>query len=289
MSRADRITDPGGSRRGATGAPARPGPDTRATAPAERRARILDLVASTGSVRIAYLAASMGVSLMTIHRDLDALANQQLVTKLRGAATVVPSMLFESGVPARMARQGREKQALAARALDYIESGQAVMLDDSTTGVYLARLLLQRAPATVITNFLTVMRELSGKPGIRLIGLGGTYYDWSDGFMGAMTVEAIRGLRADILVMSTSAITNLVCYHQSQDTITFKRAMMDAAAFKLLYVDHTKFTRRALHALVPVSAFDRVIVDDQTPTELVEQIQSQGVPVDVVEVDRFAI
>jgi DeoR/GlpR family transcriptional regulator of sugar metabolism len=231
----------------------------------------------------------MGVSLMTIHRDLDALANQQLVTKLRGAATVVPSMLFESGVPARMARQGREKQALAARALDYIESGQAVMLDDSTTGVYLARLLLQRAPATVITNFLTVMRELSGKPGIRLIGLGGTYYDWSDGFMGAMTVEAIRGLRADILVMSTSAITNLVCYHQSQDTITFKRAMMDAAAFKLLYVDHTKFTRRALHALAPVSAFDRVIVDDQTPTELVEQIQSQGVPVDVVEVDRFAI
>jgi DeoR/GlpR family transcriptional regulator of sugar metabolism len=286
MSPLDGATGMGASRRGASSGQGLGG---GSMGPAERRSRILDLVATAGSVQIAYLAASMGVSLMTIHRDLDVLAKQQLVTKLRGTATVVPSMLFESGVPARMVRQGREKGALARRALDYIETGQAVMLDDSTTGVYLARLLPQRAPATVITNFLTVMRELSGKPGIRLIGLGGTYHDWADGFMGAMTVEAIRGLRADVLVMSTSAITNLTCYHQSQDTITFKRAMMDSSAFKLLYVDHTKFTRRALHALVPISAFDRVIVDDATPMDMVEQIRSQGVPVDIVAVDELAI
>ena len=176
--------------------------------PAGRRSRIVDLVTARGSMRIGDLATALGVSLMTVHRDLDALAAQQLLAKVRGAATVLPSVLFESGVPVRLARQAREKDAIARAALKYVETGQAVMLDDSTTGVYLARLLPNRAPATVITNFLSVMRELSGKPGIRLIGLGGTYYDWADAFMGAMTIDAIRGLRADIVIMSTSAISD---------------------------------------------------------------------------------
>jgi DeoR/GlpR family transcriptional regulator of sugar metabolism len=249
--------------------------------PRERRARIVDLVTAHGSVRIDDLATALGVSLMTVHRDLDELITQQLLAKVRGAATVLPSVLYESGVPVRLARQSRQKEAIARAALGYIESGQAVMLDDSTTGVYLARLLPSRVPATVITNFLTVMRELSAKPGIRLIGLGGTYYDWADAFMGAMTIDAINGLRADIVVMSTSAISDGVCYHQSQDTIAFKKAMLQAAEFKVLYVDHTKFTRRALHALVPVSAFDQVIVDDETPVEIVEQIRTRGTAVEV--------
>lgn len=235
-----------------------------------------------GSVRIEDLAREFGVSIMTVHRDLDDLADQQLVRKVRGAATVLPSALFESGVRARLARQAREKEALARAAAEHVESGQAVMLDDSTTGVFLARLLPSRAPLTVITNFLAVMRELSSKPGIRLIGLGGTYYEWADAFMGGMTVDAIRSLRVDLVVMSTSAVTDGVCYHQSQETVTFKKAMLEVAASRILYVDHAKFSRRALHALAPLTAFDLVIVDDGTPREIVEQMRSSGITLEVV-------
>ena len=248
----------------------------------DRQARIIDLVTERGSVRIDDLAATLGVSPMTIHRDLDTLAAQQLVTKARGVARVMQSALFETGVRVRLARQAREKEALARAVAAHIEPGQAVMLDDSTTCAYLARLLRGRAPVTVITNFVPVMRELWGKPGVHLIGLGGVYYEWAEAFMGAMTVNSIRSMRADLLVMSTSAITNLICYHQSEDTVSFKRAMLESSAQKILVVDHAKFARRALHALGPVTDFDLVIIDDETPREAQEQLRAQGVPLEVV-------
>jgi DeoR/GlpR family transcriptional regulator of sugar metabolism len=248
----------------------------------DRQARIIDLVTERGSVRIDDLAAILAVSPMTIHRDLDALASQQLITKVRGAANVMQSALFETGVRVRLARQAREKEALARAVAAHLEPGQAVMLDDSTTCVYLARLLRGRVPVTIITNFVPVMQELWGKPGIHLIGLGGVYYEWAEAFMGGMTVDAIRSMRADLLVMSTSAITNLVCYHQSEDTISFKRAMLESSARKILVVDHTKFARRALHALGHVTDFDLVIIDDATPRETQEQLRARGVALEVV-------
>jgi DeoR/GlpR family transcriptional regulator of sugar metabolism len=247
-----------------------------------RQARIIDLVTERGSVRIDDLSELLGVSSMTIHRDLDTLHAQQLINKVRGAAKVLQSALFETGVRVRLARQAPEKEALARAVADHVEPGQAVMLDDSTTCVYLARHLCGRAPVTVVTNFVPVMRELWGNPDIRLIGLGGVYYEWAEAFMGGMTVDAIRSIRADLLVMSTSAITNLVCYHQSEDTISFKRAMLESAARKILVVDHTKFERRALHALGPVTDFDLVIIDDATPRDIQEQLHARGVALEVV-------
>jgi DeoR/GlpR family transcriptional regulator of sugar metabolism len=250
----------------------------------DRRARIIDLVTERGSIRIDDLATLLCVSSMTIHRDLDALAAQHLVTKVRGAAKVMQSALFETGVRVRLARQSREKEALARAVAAHVEPGQAVMLDDSTTCVYLARHLRSRGPVTVVTNFVPVMRELWGRADIRLIGLGGVYYEWADAFMGAMTVDAIRSMRADLLVMSTSAITDLVCYHQSEDTVSFKRAMLRSSERRILVVDHAKFARRALYALGPVTDFDLVIIDDGTPAEIQEQLRNRSVALEVVPV-----
>lgn len=94
-----------------------------------------------------------------------------------------------------------------------------------------------------------------------------------------MTVEAIKNIRVDTLVMSTSAIMDYTCYHHAQETDIVKRVMLDAAQRRILYVDHTKFTRRAMHRLAPVSDFDVVIVDDLTPREHVSHLRQLGVEV----------
>jgi hypothetical protein len=93
------------------------------------------------------------------------------------------------------------------------------MVDASTTGLALAEQLPDKSPLTVITNFLAIVKRLAGEPGIDLIALGGAFYPAYDAFLGMRTNEAIRSLRADTLFMSTTAVTDGYCNHQSQETV----------------------------------------------------------------------
>lgn len=246
---------------------------------AERQRAISEAVMAEGAIRIEQLAERFDISLMTVHRDLDELESRGLLRKSRGVATAQSSSLVESSDVFRLGRELPEKAALAQTALDYIEPGQALLLDDSTTVLQLVKLLRSKTPLTVITNVLTVMTELTGVRGISLVALGGNYYNWCSAFMGRMTNEAIGQLRADTFIMSTAAITDDMCFHQSLETVDTKRAMFDAAATRILLVDHTKFEKRALHAVMHLTEFDLVIVDSQTDESHISRLRSQGVNV----------
>ena len=239
-----------------------------------------------GSVRIEQLAERFDTSLMTIHRDLDELESRGLLRKTRGVATATSTSLVESSDVYRLGRQAEEKAAIAAAAVDFIEPGQAIILDDSTTVLRIAPHLADKAPVTVITNVLTLMHELRGVRGVTLLGLGGQYYNWCSAFMGPLTTQAVAALRADTFIMSTSAITNDVAFHQYPETIETKRAMFEAADRRILLADHSKFDRRALHALVPLKDFDTVIVDDRTPAQHLDRMRSHGIEVVVAPTAR---
>jgi DeoR/GlpR family transcriptional regulator of sugar metabolism len=245
----------------------------------ERQRAVTELVMSEGSVRIEDVAERFGVSLMTVHRDLDKLESRGILRKTRGVATATSTSVIESSVVYRSNRQAAEKEALAVAAMDYIEPGQAIILDDSTTVMRIARHLGGKAPITVITNVLTLMNELRDTSGITLLGLGGLYYNWCGAFMGPMTRHEIAQFQADTFIMSTSAITNDVVFHQYLEAVDTKRAMFDAANKRILLADHTKFERQALHAMVPLRDFDAVIVDDGTSRMDIERMRNTGINV----------
>jgi DeoR/GlpR family transcriptional regulator of sugar metabolism len=245
----------------------------------ERQHAVTELVISEGSVRIEDVAERFGVSLMTVHRDLDMLESRGILRKTRGVATATSTSVIESSDVYRSNRQAAEKEALAVAAMDYIEPGQAIILDDSTTVMRIARHLAGKAPITVITNTLTLMNELRDTNGITLLGLGGLYYNWCSAFMGPMTRHEIAQFHADTFIMSTSAITNDVVFHQYLETLDTKRAMFEASNKRVLLADHTKFERQALHAMVPLRAFDAVIVDDGTSRMDIERMRNTGINV----------
>lgn len=252
---------------------------TRQSRQLQRQRAISDAVMAEGAIRIEQLAERFGISVMTVHRDLDELENRGLIRKNRGVATVLSTALVESSDVYRSSRQLSEKEAIAQAALEFIEPGQAIILDDSTSTLHLMRHLKDRTPLTVITNTLTIINDLRGTKGVTLLALGGQYYNWCSAFMGRMTTEDIASLRADVLFMSTSAITDDIAFHQTQETVDVKRAMFDAAAKRILLADHTKFEKRALHAMLSLERFDAVIVDAQTDGEHVARLRDKGVRV----------
>jgi DeoR/GlpR family transcriptional regulator of sugar metabolism len=247
--------------------------------PRERRERIRRRVVDEGFVRIEQLADELGVTPMTIRRDLDHLQGKGWLRKVRGGATAQPSTAFHGDIRHRTQAMAAEKSVLARAALPLIEPGQSLILDDSTTALALASLLPRRVPLTVVTNFVPVIQTLAGCAGLELISLGGVYYPAYDAFLGFRTVDAVSGLRADTLFASTTAITRGHCYHQSQETVAVKRALMEACERKVLLVDHTKFRRRGLYQLAPVGAFDLVVVDSGIPPADLDALQARGVEV----------
>jgi DeoR/GlpR family transcriptional regulator of sugar metabolism len=247
----------------------------------QRRELIRDRVVESGSVRNDALAAELGVTVMTIHRDLNALEGQGWVRKIRGGAVIDSSASIDTTVRHRLGLMLEEKEQIARAALEHLHAADAVMIDDSTTALQVAKLLPGRGHRTVITNFLMAINALAEQTEIDLIALGGTYDATYQAFHGLHVREMISKLRADVLYMSTTAILDGFLYHKSQETILIRHAMMESAARRILLVDHTKFQRRAVHQFAALTDFDVVIVDGHVPAEDVAVMRERGANVQV--------
>ncbi|MEV3926990.1 DeoR/GlpR family DNA-binding transcription regulator [Actinomadura coerulea] len=255
--------------------------DRQRRGPAQRQDAIAEAVLAAGSGTAAELAGRFGVSLMTIHRDLDELERQGIVRKFRGGVTAQRSGVFESSVAYRAKTMREEKEAVAARAVELVEPGMAIMLDDSTTALALARRLPGVGPLTIVTNFLDGLNLLAPVQGIRLIALGGDYDPLHNSFMGVSCVEMIESLQVDLCFVSTSAVSAGNAGHQEQRVVVVKRAMLRSAVRNVLLVDHTKLGRTALHRVAPLSDFERVVVDDGAAPEALAELAKHKVDYDV--------
>jgi DeoR/GlpR family transcriptional regulator of sugar metabolism len=250
--------------------------------PGSRLEDIANYVIERGEARIDELVSHFGVSRMTVHRDVDRLAEQGVLRKLHGAVTAQPSGIYESLFRYREGVATAQKQALAAAALAEIQPGQVVLLDDSTTANALAALLSQIAPLTVVTNSVSATLALRDCDGIDLISLGGDYHRTYNACIGHLCLNALRGLRVDVLFCSASAIKGTASFIQDQQVVAVKQAMMASAARRILLADHTKFGKTALHLLDDLTAFDAVLVDDGLDPKTSEELRAAGVKLQLV-------
>lgn len=253
--------------------------DSRQTRQIARRRMIAEAVMTEGSMRIEDLTDRFGISLMTAHRDVDELVSRGLFRKTRGIVTAAATNLIESSDVYRSNRQAAEKRLIAEAAMQFVEPGQAIFFDDSTTVLQMVPHLASRVPVTVITNSLTLMNALTGMSDVTLLALGGQYSSWCNAFMGRMTLREINALRADVFFVSMSAINNGMVLHQTPETVDVKRAMFDCSVKRILLADHTKFEARALHSFAALDEFDAVIVDDGTDPIHIDRMQASDINV----------
>jgi DeoR/GlpR family transcriptional regulator of sugar metabolism len=203
--------------------------------------------------------------------------------------------VFESHLSYRVGQSSAAKAAIAHEARKMVEPGMSIMLDDSTSALALAHLLADVTPLIVITNFLEVIRLATDWHDTRVIALGGEYNPAHDSFLGIPCVEALASLRVDLLFASTSTVSGGFVYHQEQEIVFVKRAMLNAADRKVLLVDHTKLGRLALHRLAPLNSFDVVVTDGAATDEALREMRETNTEVVVAapqastDVDNLAI
>lgn len=243
---------------------------------AARQRHILDHVLNVGSASATELVAITGMSLMTVHRDLDELASRGLVRKFHGGVSALPTSVFESSSDFRMHRQIEAKNALAHKAIEFIEPGMSVMLDDSTTVLALARLLPNFGPITVLTNYRQIMELLLDSPDVRLIAIGGAYSRTHDSYIGPPDQTGLDSYAVDVVFQSTSTMDDRSTYHQEQEVVMMKRVMLHAGTRRILIMDGSKVGQTSLHRFVPVSDFTDVILTDDVDPSMVAQISESA-------------
>lgn len=243
----------------------------------DRQELIAQAVLAEGSTTAQQLADAFAVSLNTIHRDLDELEQQGVVRKFHGGVTAQPTAVFEADIAYRMKRMLAQKQAIGRHAARYVKPGMSVMLDDSSTVLQMTPLLAEIPSLTIVTNCLEALRALGSNKSVSLMALGGEYDPVHDAFVGMMCRWGIESLRVDASFISTSALVGGHAYHQDEQLVAIKRAMLEVSTRRYLLIDHSKLGRLALHQLMAVSEFDMMIVDDDAPAEALAELDQYGV------------
>lgn len=258
--------------------------DSKPTAMENRHAAIQEILLEHREVSVQELVDRFSVSLMTVHRDLDALEKRGILRKVRGGATAQPSTLYESSVQYRIGENQAAKRDIGRAAAAHIEPGMSIAIDDSTTALAMLPFIAEIPQLTILTNFLSVIDRLRSLPGdpVEVIFVGGKYRPKYNSFGGLLAENWIKDFRVDKCFISVSAIDlERGPFHQETDQAAVKRAMIDVSAEANLLCDASKFSRRAMHRIVDFDSFDRVIVDQATPADVVLNLRSRGLTVEV--------
>jgi DeoR/GlpR family transcriptional regulator of sugar metabolism len=257
-----------------------------------RKRLIAETLLAGGSATPQDLATKFGVSVVTIHRDLHELERRGMVRKFHGGVAAQPSGIFENQMSHRLASKAAEKAAIAAAALQYVEPGMSILLDDSTTTLRMIDGLADRTPLHVATTFVAGIRRLSElaryRDELTVVGIGGRYDVSHDSFLGVQALEQVAGIHVDAVFMSTSAVSATDLYHQEEQVVMLKRQMIASATKRYLLVDHTKLDRRAMLKIAPVSEFDLVITDGGAEDAVLAAWRERGTAFEVATVDGGA-
>ena len=235
--------------------------------PNPRQSLLLDEVRSRGSLSVEALAEKFGVTLQTVRRDVQRLAEAGLVARFHGGVRVPSSTVENIAYRQRAALHAAEKARIARAVAARVPEGCSLILNIGTTTEAIARELMGRRGLGVITNNLNVAAILSHHPDCELIVAGGVVRPRDRGIVGEAAVDFIRQFKVDIGLIGISGLESdgtLRDYDYRE--VTVARAIVERSREVWLAADHSKFNRPAM---VEVARFDRidVLFTDAEPPE----------------------
>jgi DeoR family transcriptional regulator of aga operon len=249
----------------------------------ERRRLILATLNRDGRVLVGDLAKHFRTSQVTIRKDLDILQAHGRVHRTHGGALPAQEgALDDPTLREKEKLHRKEKLQIAAAAARMVRKGQVVILDSGTTTTAIARTLREFENLTIITNAVNIAAELSGSS-VEVILTGGTLRKNSFSLVGPIAEETLRRLNADILFLGVDGFD--VHYGLSTPNLLeakVNRAMMDVARVVVAVCDSSKFGRRSLSLIAPVSAAHHVITDRGIPKLDLATLKKAGIEVTLV-------
>jgi DeoR/GlpR family transcriptional regulator of sugar metabolism len=250
-----------------------------------RQQTILEEMEKRGSVSVAALSGLLGVSDMTVRRDLEELSARSLLRKVHGGAVPVPKTAAEPHFVQKQRLNRVEKRAIARAALGFINSGDTVAFSAGTTTWQIAEALKRnRGSLTFITNSTNIALTLQENGWEQIVLSGGMFRTPSDALVGPFADRTLRTLNSDVLFLGVHGV------HPDAGLTTPNVAeaetdghLVTAAQKVVVVADHSKLGVVALAKIAPLSRVDVLVTDDGADAEMLREIELSGVRVVVAE------
>jgi DeoR/GlpR family transcriptional regulator of sugar metabolism len=255
----------------------------------QRQERILAELRKSGAVRVAQLTELLGVSDMTIRRDLEQLSTEGLARKVHGGAVLAGQVAFEPGFAAKSQLAQPAKQAIAEYAAGLIQPGAAVALSAGTTTWAMARYVAAIAGLTVVTNSTTVadaITALDTGNQVTVILTGGVRTP-SAALVGPVADRAIASMHVDTLFLGVHGMDPRAGYTTPNlAEATTNRVLVDSAREVVVLADSSKWGVVGLAGIGPLSIARTVVTDDALPEDATARLRDEVSEVVTVAVEE---
>lgn len=231
-----------------------------------RNEMIVNYLKQTSYADISTLSNMLGVSEMTVRRDLDNLEKQKILLRVHGGARLISQKMYEAPLDTRIKEQADEKFRIGRYAAGLVEEGDAIAIDDSSTTYAMVPYL--DVNITVITNHISVATALIDNDKVKVVLLGGNFRKSSKSMSGPDMETMMNNYNVDKVFLSAKAVD--VSHGPSDasfDEGVTKKAFMRMGKQVYFLFDHTKLETSAFYNICSMKEVQNIIVDHiETPT-----------------------
>lgn len=249
----------------------------------ERQAEIASFVEEHGRARVTELAEAFGVSTVTIRKDLDTLAESGNVIRTHGGAIAPRVRGKDLAYDVRDRMQQDEKAVIGALAATRVTDGESIIVDASTTGLYLARELRRRTPGqslTIVTNSIRLATELAARPDMTVLLMGGRVRGRSLSLVGQLGDAVLGRINVHKAFLGAAGFTlEEGLTETTEEEAQIKRAMVAAAREVYALVDNSKWGRVASATFCRPEELTGVFTDTGAPADMVATLERKGIEV----------
>ncbi len=245
---------------------------------AERHAFILKQLQQRGAVSVAALSEDMGVTMVTVRKDLKALEEQGVLLRSHGGASLPNAFVSDRPIDEKMQIRVAEKQRIAARAVELIEPDEAIIIGSGTTVRAFAQAIPASAKLTVLTGAMNVTLALINHPLVEIVQLGGTVRKSSASVVGHYSEAMLRDFACRKLFLSVDGISadfGLTTSNMMEAHLNMQ--MIQAVPQAIVLADSGKFGKKGFGKICNLSQVHTIITDDGLPAAYRQDIEQSGV------------